>query len=253
MAKASSVDNSKSESVRELFFNQKSLTKNEDGPSLDAQKEVEQPPTEIKWSPQKKDTSIYEQQKSLERAKGDSVPQELEIGGKKEQYKKQPKPVDEHRANKESQVVEPVQWNVKKEKGSNIFFQGNLADYSSPAVIAEDENQMFRLDENKNLVKSYFHDMLKYINRNDATLANDRDGDLAFFIKQMPEEEMSITFSEWIIRKRDALKKDLVRETDSKLEKLRKEFDRIIGAVNSIVDDDKLIALAEKLDNVEEK
>lgn len=141
---------------------------------------------------------------------------------------------------------------LEKYQASNGTVEDGSVDksgaYSSPDAAAVDENQMFKMDEDKNLVKTYFHNMLKYINNNDATLANDRDGDLAFFIKQMPKEEMSITFPQWIIRKRDELKNSIRDNVKKKLQRLRKEFDGVVNSVESLDDDVALINLAEKLD-----
>ncbi|CCD24371.1 survivin NDAI_0D00570 [Naumovozyma dairenensis CBS 421] len=62
--------------------------------------------------------------------------------------------------------------------------------------------ELNKIDENTLIVKKYFHKLLKYINNNDATLHHDRDGDLTFFINQMPNTELDMTFEEWIKSKK---------------------------------------------------
>lgn len=118
---------------------------------------------------------------------------------------------------------------------------------STPKRSTSNEENMYKIDEDRLLVRTYFHDMLKYINNHDATLANDKDGDLAFFIKQMPKEEMEIPFSQWILRKKEAVKREFQENVQGKLRKLRNEFNRVIENVEAIEDEKILIDLAEKL------
>ncbi|CDH16520.1 uncharacterized protein ZBAI_08308 [Zygosaccharomyces bailii ISA1307] len=117
---------------------------------------------------------------------------------------------------------------------------------TSKASNSQNE-KMFKMDEDKNLVKNYFHDMLRYINNNDATLANDRDGDLTFFMKQMPSEEMDIPFSQWITKKKEALQKEFQEDVKQKLRKLRDEFNHAIENIGTIENEETLIAMAERL------
>ncbi|CDH11516.1 uncharacterized protein ZBAI_03302 [Zygosaccharomyces bailii ISA1307] len=117
---------------------------------------------------------------------------------------------------------------------------------TSKASNSQNE-KIFKMDEDKKLVKNYFHDMLRYINNNDATLANDRDGDLTFFMKQMPSEEMEIPFSQWIMKKKEALQKEFQDGVKQKLRKLRDEFNHAIANVETIENEETLIAMAERL------
>lgn len=117
---------------------------------------------------------------------------------------------------------------------------------TSKASNSQNE-KIFKMDEDKNLVKNYFHDMLRYINNNDATLANDRDGDLTFFMKQMPSEEMEIPFSQWIMKKKKALQKEFQDDVKQKLRKLRDEFNHAIENIETIENEETLIAMAERL------
>lgn len=180
-----------------------------------------------KGSPYKSTTLNHELKEPLDRRS-----QELQPVEKVEE------PDKDQKSNNLPESEEPVQWKITDRSTVDLL----------PRGVAENENQMFTMDEDKKLVKSYFHDMLRYINNNDATLANDRDGDLAFFIKQMPEEEMGITFSQWILRKRDELKNDIQDDVKKKLERLKSEFDSVVRGIRLLDDDTVLSNLAQELE-----
>ena len=97
------------------------------------------------------------------------------------------------------------------------------------------------------LVKNYFHDLLKYINNNDATLSNDQDGDLAFLIKQMPNEELDMTFTNWVNLKVRSIKHEFIDDCEKKLNILKNDFDTAKNYVKTLEDDDELIEIAKKM------
>lgn len=114
-------------------------------------------------------------------------------------------------------------------------------------LAEEMEDKFVKLDENRLLVKSYLHDLLRYINKNDATLANDEDGNLSFFIKQMPAEELEIPFPEWINKKVEVVKKEFIVDYNRKLELLKSQLDHTQDYIESLTDDESLFGIAEKL------
>lgn len=110
-----------------------------------------------------------------------------------------------------------------------------------------DRGEWFKIDENRLLVKNYFHDLLKYINNNDATLADDKDGDLAFLIKQMPSEELDMTFNNWVNLKVKSIKREFIDDCDKKLDILRKNYYAATNFVETLEDDDQLINIAKEM------
>lgn len=107
--------------------------------------------------------------------------------------------------------------------------------------------EWFKIDENRHLVKNYFHDLLKYINNNDATLANDKDGDLAFLIKQMPAEELDMTFNNWVNLKVQSIKREFIDDCDKKLDILRRDYYTATNFIETLEDDNQLIDIAKKM------
>ncbi|CAI4045205.1 hypothetical protein SUVZ_10G2720 [Saccharomyces uvarum] len=110
-----------------------------------------------------------------------------------------------------------------------------------------DFGEWCKIDENRLLVKNYFHDLLKYINNNDATLSNDQDGDLAFLIKQMPNEELDMTFTNWVNLKVRSIKHEFIDDCEKKLNILKNDFDTATNYVETLEDDDELIEIARKM------
>lgn len=110
-----------------------------------------------------------------------------------------------------------------------------------------------KVDSAKNLTKKYFHDLLKYINEHDATLDNDVNGDLRFLMNKMPDEELDMTFGEWLQDKVNKIHEEFVKGSALKLQLLKDEFDKIKNRVVKIndasgSDDEWLIDMAKKLD-----
>lgn len=103
-------------------------------------------------------------------------------------------------------------------------------------------------DEANRILRDYFHDLLVYINKNDATLANDRDGELAYFMRQMPVEELDMVFADWVENKLKKIKTDFVRDSEEKIRTLRLDFERAQNFITSLDDEDLITAIAYKLD-----
>lgn len=114
--------------------------------------------------------------------------------------------------------------------------------YSSPQKISEDKHRDFDFD--RRLLKDYFHDLLVYINKNDATLGNDKDGELAFFIRQMPDTELDMTFENWVTEKLKGVKQQFFQESKEKLTQLRRDFDKACDSISSIEDEKALRDIA---------
>lgn len=102
----------------------------------------------------------------------------------------------------------------------------------------EFSKSLAKIDEGTSVVKKYFHGLLNYINHNDASLLNDDDGDLAFFINQMPDTELNMTFPEWIHYKKDLLKREFASDMKKKLVLARNKFDVIKNLVESLEDNE---------------
>lgn len=128
---------------------------------------------------------------------------------------------------------------------------------ASPAGrLQDDTNQpnnehntpRFKLaDENRRIVKDYFHDLLVYINKNDATLANDHDGELTYFMRQMPPEEVDMTFTTWVESKLDKIKMDFARDCEEKMRTLRMDFERTQDFISSLEDEETITSIARRL------
>lgn len=111
----------------------------------------------------------------------------------------------------------------------------------------DEETDYYKVHENRILVKEYLHNLLVYINRNDATLATDKDGDLAFFTNKMPPDELTLTFSEWLVKKMAIVEREFVQESEFKLKSYRDRFQKMKDSIMSIDNDKTLIEMAERL------
>lgn len=108
-------------------------------------------------------------------------------------------------------------------------------------------SQFEKASEDGRIVKDYFHDLLVYINKNDATLADDRDGELAYFMRQMPAEELDMKFEDWLQAKVNRIKLDFTRDCEEKLRNLRQEFERTSSFVSSLEDEEIITRIANNL------
>ncbi|SCV03908.1 LANO_0G06986g1_1 [Lachancea nothofagi CBS 11611] len=102
-----------------------------------------------------------------------------------------------------------------------------------------------RLDESRALLGNYFRKLLRYINLNDASLSNEIDGDLSFFVKHMPQVEKELTFSAWIDRKELELREEFDRDYKMKIAKLERQFQVARSYLENIDNDDFLLKMAE--------
>ncbi|AMD22996.1 HHR227Wp [Eremothecium sinecaudum] len=102
------------------------------------------------------------------------------------------------------------------------------------------------LDKDRRLLSTFLHGLLNYINVNEATLSTDIDGNLNYFIQQMPSKELEMTFSDWLDYKVDELKDEYVNEIEKKKGLLLKKFEASVEKVKNITDSKILLQLAER-------
>lgn len=76
--------------------------------------------------------------------------------------------------------------------------------------------------------------LLKLIEVNKVTLSNDREGILNFFISKLSNEELNMTFPEWLSFTINQLTKNYKYYTNRKLELLDKEFLHTINIIDSL-------------------
>jgi len=82
------------------------------------------------------------------------------------------------------------------------------------------------MDQNTNSAKKYLHNLLRYINYNNATLHHDQDGDLHFYLNRMPEEEKKLVFKDWVLYKKDMLNDSFNKRVATKTSILKDTLQR---------------------------
>lgn len=122
-----------------------------------------------------------------------------------------------------------------------------INDETPRSISADDDGILAKRDQNRILVKEYFHDLLLYINKNDATLENDKDGDLTFFVRQMPAEELDTTFPEWLEKKMSRVRSEFLSDADEKLNQLKEQFEHARAFISALDDDDAITNIASSL------
>lgn len=101
-------------------------------------------------------------------------------------------------------------------------------------------DKLLKLDEDRSIAKRYLHDLLRYINHSDATLNNDVDGDLNFYMNKMPELEKRMTFKLWIQDKIKVNHQVFVNDLKKKQNVLKDEYSDLIKQIKSIdIDNEK--------------
>ncbi|AET39693.1 survivin Ecym_4672 [Eremothecium cymbalariae DBVPG len=98
------------------------------------------------------------------------------------------------------------------------------------------------------MLSNFLHGLLKYINVNDANLNRDIDGNINYFIQQMPGNELDMTFAEWLDHKVRELKDEYLKELVKKKELLLKQFRASEEMVKNITDGKILLELAERFE-----
>ncbi|CUS22170.1 LAQU0S04e09780g1_1 [Lachancea quebecensis] len=106
------------------------------------------------------------------------------------------------------------------------------------------ENSFKSIDEDRRVLSHYFHNLLRYININDASLANETDGDLNFFVNHMPEAEKRLDFPAWIDRKVMALKQEFNRDYKSKIMKVEEQFQSAQNFIKNLDSEEALVKIA---------
>lgn len=140
----------------------------------------------------------------------------------------------------EEQIDDNIANNQNLEHSMAIY-NGGSSTYNLSSILD--------LDDNTELVKEYFKNLLRYINNNDSTLSNDLDGDLNFFINQIPDNELDLTFNDWIDIKVSEVKADFIKKTDKKTELIKKEFESIQKRIEDL-DDDNILRTMAKNSNI---
>ncbi|SCV02861.1 LAMI_0H03576g1_1 [Lachancea mirantina] len=99
-------------------------------------------------------------------------------------------------------------------------------------------------EENRLLLRSYLHRLLRYINYKDASLSNDKNGDLHFFFNKMPSEEQDLNFVSWLDNKEQELKRSFAEELANKMQALEEKFSDAKNCIERISDDETLAEVA---------
>ncbi|CCE61812.1 hypothetical protein TPHA_0B01390 [Tetrapisispora phaffii CBS 4417] len=131
---------------------------------------------------------------------------------------------------------EDVQKSVEVPIISKNFSKGTIETYS----------KITNHDKDFEIVKEYFQSLLKYVNVNDAHLANDINGDLRFFYNQIPKEELELTFDSWIDLKLATIREDFNKRTEQKLTIMKDEFRHIKQKIDSCDDDATLLEISKQ-------
>lgn len=108
------------------------------------------------------------------------------------------------------------------------------------------EKSLNSIDEDRRVLSHYFHNLLRYINLNDASLANEADGDLNFFVKHMPEDEKRLSFAAWLDEKVVALKEEFNRDYKLKIVKLEEQFQSAQTFVRNLDSEEALLRIAKE-------
>lgn len=99
-------------------------------------------------------------------------------------------------------------------------------------------NSLNEIDKDTNSVKEYMHNLLRYINYNDAALNNDKDGDLHFFMNHMPDIEKKMSFGDWIQHKLLEINKEFVKNITKKSSISKDAFAELVNRIESIDEND---------------
>lgn len=94
------------------------------------------------------------------------------------------------------------------------------------------------IDTDTNSIKEYMHNLLRYINYNSATLNNDKDGDLNFFMNHMPNIEKKMNFGDWIKYKLTEIHKGYVENITKKSVISNEAFTVLLNRIESIDEND---------------
>ena len=120
---------------------------------------------------------------------------------------------------------------------SSVARTSELVSEKQKKLSTETENKKEGLqlsnDDSDLILASYLRDLLRYINQNDATLANDRLGELHYFFQSMPNEERNMTFEDWLECQCEKLKQDLLHLHEQKLGILANKFKSLIELVKT--------------------
>lgn len=112
---------------------------------------------------------------------------------------------------------------------------------------SESPNELFStLNGDILTLHHYFEDLLSYMNTNNSSLSNDIKGDLSFFINQMPMEELTMNFHEWLDSKARQMHSKFEMDVEQKVTLLKKNFEASKRLLEEIDDDSVLLKLARR-------
>lgn len=120
--------------------------------------------------------------------------------------------------------------NLQEIQSSNIPSDNNAESTDQPDNIS----QIYSIDNDRKIVKDYLHDLLNYININNASLNNDRDGNLTYFMDKMPESEKNMQFENWTQTKVKSIHKTFTDDIDNKKKLMMSEFALLDHQIRSI-------------------
>ncbi|AAS53078.2 AER399Cp [Eremothecium gossypii ATCC 10895] len=103
-----------------------------------------------------------------------------------------------------------------------------------------------KLDEDRRMLSGFLHDLLRYMNVNEATLKRDIDGNITYFIQQMPNQELDMTFIQWLDLKVSQLKVEYLKELEKKRTLLVGQFEASERIIRNISDSKVLLELANR-------
>ncbi|KAL6940276.1 hypothetical protein ACO0QE_004174 [Hanseniaspora vineae] len=116
---------------------------------------------------------------------------------------------------------------------------------SSESAECESSAQPNDTDSNL-LLFSYLSNLLKHINKNDATLSNDKLGELHYFFQSMPKNEKNMIFEDWLECQYEKLKQDLLHLHKQRLASLASKFSSLVELV-ATSEESVLLELAKDL------
>ncbi|GMM56679.1 survivin [Maudiozyma humilis] len=135
---------------------------------------------------------------------------------------------DDVETNKYNTSSEPA--NLQEIHSNNISNDNKIESTGQPDNIS----QINSIDNDRKIVKDYLHDLLNYININDASLNNDRDGNLTYFMDKMPESEKNMQFENWTETKVKSIHKTFTDDIDNKKKLMMSEFALLDHQIRSI-------------------
>lgn len=99
------------------------------------------------------------------------------------------------------------------------------------------KNDFTAIDENRVILRKYFHDLLRYINKTDASLYNDRDCALELFVSKIPDNELDMDFKAWLEYRIDLVKREFSEITQKKKDILKEKLEHSKEVLKEMTED----------------